>query len=147
MVLSVVATVFLLFLFRDAIRPALQTVCSESGTWTKHDPERLGAGGSDPTTFWADRLPKSGVAPALFDVFSTVAFAVPGFVCRRFPRTSDLLRMKKWQFQKMQNALLTFFTRCSLNRREEQSVAARTCQSRRCAACHSFQPPAGFRFR
>ena len=41
------------FLFRGVVRLALQTVCSDLCTRTKHGPERLGAGGSDPTTFWA----------------------------------------------------------------------------------------------
>jgi hypothetical protein len=41
------------FLFRGVVRLALQVVCSDLCTRTKHGPERLGAGGSDPTTFWA----------------------------------------------------------------------------------------------
>ena len=40
------------FVIGDALRPALQNVCSDSCTRAKHDPELLGAGGSDPTKFW-----------------------------------------------------------------------------------------------
>src|SRR5713101_3513447 len=64
--------------------------------------------GATPRTFWAAESRKSGVAPARFDVFSTVTFAFPGFVFLRFPKTSDLLRVKNCQFQKMQNVILTF---------------------------------------
>src|SRR6202167_1183706 len=103
--------------------------------------------GATPRTFWAAESRKSGVAPARFDVFSTVTFAFPGFVLLRFPRTSDLFRVKKCQFQKVQSVILAFFTRYSLNPRQAQYVAAETCRSQRCASCHSFQPPAGCRFR
>src|SRR5213082_3359159 len=46
------------FGIRDALRPALQNVCSDSCTRPKHGPELLGAGGSDPTKFWAAESPQ-----------------------------------------------------------------------------------------
>src|SRR5580704_18112880 len=61
---------FLLSLFRGVVRLALQVVCSDLCTRTKHGPERLGAAGSDPTTFWAAESRKSRVAPAHLSVLS-----------------------------------------------------------------------------
>src|SRR5712691_7309961 len=75
--------------------------------------------GATPRTFWAAESRKSGVAPARFDLFSTVTFAFPGFVFLRNPSTSDLLRVKNLAVTKVQSVSLTFFTRLSRNLRQE----------------------------
>src|ERR1700687_2557431 len=43
---------------------------------------------------------KLGSLPPDLTFFSTVTFPSLGFVFLRFPRTSDLVRVKKWQFPK-----------------------------------------------
>src|SRR5207249_7079972 len=63
--------------------------------------------GATPRTFWAAESRKSGVAPARFDFFSTVTFVFAASVFFRPRRTSDLLGVKKCEFQKVQNVILT----------------------------------------
>src|SRR6266850_3108762 len=94
-----------------------RTVCHR-GKNDRHDLPCRRAGAT-PRTFWAGGSPKSGVAPARFDLFSTVTFHIPGFVFLRNPSTSDLLRVKNLAVTKVQSVILTFFTRFSRNPLQE----------------------------
>jgi hypothetical protein len=58
MVLSEVPSVSAPFVIRDALQAALQNVYSDSRTRPKHGPELFGAGGSDPTEYWAAESPQ-----------------------------------------------------------------------------------------
>src|SRR6267378_5032600 len=63
--------------------------------------------GATSRTFWAAESRKSGVAPARFDFFSTVTLVFAASVFFRPRRTSDLLGVKKCEFQKVQSVILT----------------------------------------
>ncbi len=76
MVLSEVPSASAPFVICDPLHPALQLAFSDSCTRAKDGPEQLGAGGSDPMKFWADRPQKSGVAPAQSGVFFCVTFLI-----------------------------------------------------------------------
>ena len=58
MVISEVPSVPPPFAIRAPLHPALQLELSDSCTRPKHGPEQFGAGGSDPTIFWAAGSPQ-----------------------------------------------------------------------------------------
>src|SRR6185312_5740851 len=72
------------FFFRCAVRLALQAVCSDLCTRTKHGTAHFGAGGSDPRNVWAaaSRTRRGRSRPFLCFVrvqMSPVAFMYPLF--------------------------------------------------------------------
>src|ERR1700739_5007172 len=102
--------------------------------------------GATPLTFWAAESRKSGVAPARFDFFFHADFCFPRFRIGPVSKNFASRAGEEVSIPKVQSVILTFFTRYSLNARQVQSAAAETCQSRRCASCHSVLAPHARRY-
>jgi len=113
MVISVSPSASSPFAIRYPLHPALQLAFFESGTQLKCGYASCVTGGSDPTNFWADSSPKSGVAPARFSVFSTVTFVGTVLLSPTVPRNCSRHRLKNLEKTKLKKVILTLF-RCSV---------------------------------
>ncbi len=113
MVISVSPSASSPFAIRYLLHPALQLAFFESGTQLKYGHASCVTGGSDPTNFWADSSPKSGVAPARFSVFSTVTFVGIGSLSPTLQRNCSRHRLKNLEKTKLKKVILTLFS-CSV---------------------------------
>jgi hypothetical protein len=117
---------FLLSLFRGVVRLALQVVCSDLCTRTKHGPERLGAGGNSPRALGRLKAAQSGVLPPVLGFFPTQVSYSPKCLPPRAQRSYLRHRVKRQEKKGIRRVFLTFFTalsRSGLSVRRSKAVS------------------------
>ena len=105
----------------------LQTLDSRAKNNLHYKMKRAGV---TPGNFWADRPPKSGVAPARFGVFSMVTFARTGSLSPTLQTNCSRHRVKNLEKTKLKCVVLTFFilfSQVPAQERNRQSTSVTKC--------------------